>query len=388
MTEQEERERMRYLQLKKKQASSGQAEGKGLLGKAWDALGVPEEMSREGLTKMAEMVPEGTMTGNVPLDMITGTPKIAAETLAEVAPGFVSRGSMLMGGAAKGLKYVKPLAKSFGKGVAGQLESLSGAEKGSLAAAFKDPSLMFRQGKEAAGKLYQEAKGAGKALLKKRSVEKAIKPIQEKGVRALKAKFPKTIKGTLEKGNLESAIKSEVSVAKQAAIKEADELKKLTKSKKIADSSVDKLNEGTLTPYEAFRARKAVDSMYGSKKYIADDLSDLRKGFDKSAKSSKNISDADRMYQRGMYSESLRTILPQNKYGGASPFKMMMGALAAPIAPLLSPAAQGMGASALGTVAKVAKPFLSTTRRAIGTGGVVDQVSDYLSKKYEKKGTR
>src|ERR1019366_9700998 len=79
---------------------------KGLIGKGWDFLQKPEQMSRQGLQQIAGMIPEGKITGNLPMDVLRGTPRIAANTMAEAAPGFVSRGALLTAGAmpvAKGI---------------------------------------------------------------------------------------------------------------------------------------------------------------------------------------------------------------------------------------------------------------------------------------------
>src|SRR3990167_199115 len=74
----------------------------GIIQKSWNALGKPEQLSREGLTKLSGMVPNPEPTGNMAMDIMKGTPRVIGDTLAETAPGFVSRGSILTAGALKG----------------------------------------------------------------------------------------------------------------------------------------------------------------------------------------------------------------------------------------------------------------------------------------------
>src|SRR3990167_5895885 len=64
-------------------AQSQQVELPSLTSRLWEGLTVPERMSREGLGKLAGMVPGVEPTGNLSRDIILNIPKISAETIAE-----------------------------------------------------------------------------------------------------------------------------------------------------------------------------------------------------------------------------------------------------------------------------------------------------------------
>src|SRR5580704_6173424 len=158
MNEQEEFEFRARAERERSQANSKTAISspkQGLMGKAWDLLGKPEQMSRQGLGQLAQMVPEGKITGNMAGDIARGTHRILANTLAQAAPGFVSRGSLLTAGAMPVAKGIGAAAEAVGPGIAGQLESLSGMKPGLLGKAFKDPSLIFAKIPKEAREAYQ-----------------------------------------------------------------------------------------------------------------------------------------------------------------------------------------------------------------------------------------
>lgn len=278
---------------------------KGLAKKAWDMLSVPEKLSKEGLSKIALNI--GTkespkITGNLLRDIAMNTGAIGAETLAETAPSFISRGSILTAGLAKGLGKAAPLIKRVAKGAGKQLESASGAVPGSLEAAYKDPTLIFSKSKEGAKKLYEAA-------------QKKI-PYEE----------------TIYKG--------------------------LTNPQEIVDKAVSFIdNGGKMEPQEAFIARKALDKI--KKKLVDDAFHYYRKLFDGIAKSDIDIASADPIHRRGIMAESLRNVLPQNKYGGASPFKAMLATVSrGALLPIVSPAVQGVSATGAGLVSRAVSPFI------------------------------
>jgi hypothetical protein len=287
-----------------------------LLGKAWDAMQVPAQMSQRGLQTMADAVPEPEVTGNVPMDVIKGTPKILANTMAQAAPQFINRASLLTAGAGQAIKGAVPLAKAVGRGVANQAEQITGAVPGSVSAAFKDPTLIFAQGKKAAGPLYEAAKA--------------------------------------EMAPGESIFAG------------------MYKPEQIVDAARTYLDKGgKLEPAEGLVYRKAIDSLAQSKRYVKDELMALRSEADGIAKGSENIAKADPAYQRGRMAESLRNILPQNKYGGASAFKMgIMAALDQMGAPgklamtAMSPAAAGITATAAGAGTKAIAPIVRDPKAA------------------------
>ena len=299
----------------------------------WDALSAPEKLSREGLTKIAEAVPayepqgkpglaSKTLKALLPIsgvlpqgqvqDVLMNVPKVGAEATAEIAPGFISRASLLTAGASKAAQGLAPLARPVLRAIGKQGEELSGIApkaEGALEAAYKDPTLIFAKGKKAAGAAYE----AGKAEL-------------EQGANVFKGMY---------------------------------------KPEEILDTAKEYIGKGgTLEPAEALMARKAIDSLLKSGRYVKDELLALRNTVDGMAKASSNISAGDVTYQRGMKAEALRNFFPQNKYGGSSGFKTalatamgQMGPVGkAVMAPLFSPITQGTLATGAGMLARGATP--------------------------------
>lgn len=306
---------------------------RGLVRKGWDALAVPEQMSRQGLQQMAGFVPQPTPTGNMFRDVALGTPRVLADTAADAAPGFVSRGAILTAGAAKMAGGFAPAAKVVLRGLGRQGEELSGIApkaEGALEAAFKDPTLIFAKGKKAAGGLYEAAKG-------------------------------------------ESA---------------KDVFSGLYKPEEILDKAKDVIKSGEqLNPVEALKARKATDILLRSKSHVPDELYKMRDQFDSMAKASKNISAADKVYQRGRQADALRNVFPQNKYGGASAFKLgimtaleNMGIPGKAALAALSPAAQGLTATAAGIGARqVISPLMSSVPGAMAVSPVIQAIRQALA---------
>lgn len=316
----------------------------GMIKRGWNALGVPEKMSRQGLGQMASMIPPGKVTGNLPADLARGTPRIAADTIAQVAPGFVSRGSLLTMGALKGGQEALPFLGKMGEGLASQLESSSGAAPGSLKAAYGDASLIGSKGTEEARPLYQAAE-------------------QElKGSNVWRGKVGPG--GTLE-----------MEQGGQNAFRSMPEnVRIVRRARQMLDSGQQ------LEPAEALTARKAADALKNSRAYSKDFLINIRRELDAVAKSSENIAEADPLHARGVMGKSLRNLLPQNKFGGASAFKMgiapaltglggfvggpegaALGAGAAGMA--LSPAVQGAAATGAGLVGRNAiEPLLQNPK--------------------------
>jgi len=304
---------------------------------AWNALAIPEQMSRKGLGMLSAYVPNPESTGNLPMDILKGTPKIAADTLAQVAPGFISRGAILTSAALKGAQAAAPLFKSAARGLGSQLESASGSMPGSLEAAYKDPSLIFSPGKEAAKPLYE--------------------------------------------------------AAQQELPQGANLFNDMWKPEDIVSKAQEYISQGgKLEPSEALQARKAVDSLLKSKRYVKDTLMGLRDTFDEMAKSSENIAQADPLFKRGLMASSLRNILPQNKYGGTSAFKMAIGPAltgigsiggpggaatgAALAGGVLSPAIQGAAATGAGLVSKAISPLVNNP----AVGVALQQLGETIKK--------
>lgn len=269
--------------------------------KLWSALDVPQQKASEGLKTIADAVPEGKITGNLPADILRGTPKIAADTLAQVAPSFVSKASLLTAGAGAGIKAlgsipaVSGMASKLGQTAASQLESSSGAAEGTLKTIAKDPSLYLAKGRDAASKLYE----AGKAEM-------------DKGASIFAGKYD---------------------------------------PKDIIDTGKDFLGKGgQMEPAEALIYRKAIDKALKSGKFVKDELFTLRDEANTIAKQSTNIAAADPLHARAVQAESARSFLPKTTTGRTA--QLRTGLLTLPATwPLFSPAVQsGMAAAGGGLV--------------------------------------
>lgn len=290
--------------------------------KAWDALQVPSQMASRGLNAMAQKVPNPEPTGDLPMDILKGTPRIAANTIAQAAPWFIDRTSLLLAGGAKALQALRPVGSAVGGGVAAQLESATGANAGSLGRAWNDPSLIFSRGRKAASPLYE----AGKA--------------EAEGASIFKGMFD---------------------------------------AREIVDKGQKYLNMGgKLEPAEALVYRKSIDAVSRSRGVVKDALVEMRGVADQAVKASENMSSADKLFQRGLDAESLRKILPQNKYGGVSAFKTgIMSVLGPSWAGLLSPAVHGVTATAGGAISRIAtNPSAAVTSRALITQFVENRIHE------------
>ena len=285
----------------------------GMMGQISSLLDKPEQMSRQGLGQLAGMVPQGKVTGNLPMDLLRGTPKIAADTMAQVAPGFVSKGSMLAAGAAPiiggAMKAAAPLGRSIGAG----LEDWAGIKpSGTISEAFKGTVTGLSKGTGAAKPLYQAA---------------AKELPYEQGI----------FKGVAE-------------------------------NKDIANKAIEIIDKGgKLEPQEALTARKALDAT--KKRFSSDAFNYYRKTLDSIAKSNENIAAADPTFKRGMMAESLRSIAPKNVGGRVSPFKIAEGLAMSHMGPVgkvvgaaLSPAVLGAASGGLGLASRIASnPAASVT---------------------------
>lgn len=295
MNENEEFEfRARAEQESKKQTPSPK---QGFGAQVWGALQKPEQMSRQGLQQIAQMIPEGKVTGDLPMDLLRGTPRIAANTMAEAAPGFVSRGSLLGMGALGGLKGLSaiPQVRGAASELAGQLESAAGSPKGTLEHGFESAKNMFGPGKKAASPIYESAR-------------------------------PWTVH---------------------------PELQDVFENKQMIEKSMELAKQGKLSPFEAFTARKAVGKLMGKSGYSDDVLTQMRNTFDAIAKTDSKIAQGDVQFATGLKNQSLRGILPKNKYGTTSAFKTGIMAAVPGVGTALSPIVQGAGATGLGALTRM-----------------------------------
>lgn len=274
---------------------------KGLARKGWDALAVPEQKSREGLKMIADAVPSAEPTGNVVRDVALNTPKVLADTVAEVAPSFIDRNAIVTSGLLEGANAARPLTRAAGRAVAKGAEAISGLEyktPGILREAFSDPTLISAPGKKAAGELY---------------------------------------------GATDDAIRQQ--------------LKEISNPLDQVEKALEFAKDGSLNPKEALEARKSLDA--SRKKVSGSFYRYARETLDTIAKQETKMADA--AYARGVKADALRNPLPQNKFGGTSVAKSLGGFFTGliPMASM-SPLVQGTLATALGMGSRAIAPLLQT----------------------------
>lgn len=285
--------------------------------KAWNALAVPEQMSRQGLTELSNLIPSGEQVGTGPLGTMANAAKAGTEAVAQVAPSMISRGALLTSGGLGALKAAAPAIKAVGGAIGKGAESLSGLEyktPGVLAEAFKDPTLIFGKGKKAVGEAYQAAKAATEEM----------RPI----------------------------------------------FSQATSHKDVIDAGLKYAKVGTLNPAEALASRQSLDAM--RKTIPKASFENLRKIFDKIAKPI--FEDPDSQFARAIRSEALRLIAPQNKLGGASTAKIAMGTFLPKMLGVSSPVVQGATASGLGTAAKGAAALQKNPQVVAGLSAIADNL--------------
>lgn len=338
-----------------------------MMGQAWNALKVPEQMARQVLSPETPMTSaEPQISPSIPKTILSGAPRVleqsardigmvlkrisppvpqapvvakAERAMTEFAPGLVSPEALLIGGGLKVAKKAGQILKPFIKGAGAQVESIAGAAPGSLEAAYKDPTLIAAKGKKAVQELYETAKtstGGG--------FRKSFKAIPEK--------------------------KSFVEAARNAA------------------------ENGTLTPAEALEARKALDQV---KKQVSEPFyRDTRDMLDKIAKVA--FEKGDEAYKRAIKAESLRQLMPQNKYGGASAFKMgiitgLQGlaetggipkVIARAAGAVMSPAAAGLAATGAGVAARAVAPVVANPALAMPMVAAAKVLTESKAKEYLK----
>jgi hypothetical protein len=149
------------------------------------------------------------------------------------------------------------------------------------------------------------------------------------------------------------------------------QLLQMTSKQDFVDAAKQLLDMGQLNPTEALAARKTLDQM--KNKMAGEAYRDLRTKFDGVAK--QLFQGSDEAYQDALNAEALRNLFPQNKSGGASPFKAAMALFEIGLTPLISPAIQGTAATGMGLANRYAiQPMLSNPMGALGIGaGIVNQ---------------
>lgn len=300
---------------------------RGMMGKAWDILSKPEQMSSKGLGELASMIPEGKITGNMASDLARGAPRILANAFAKSAPGFISPGALLTAGAMPVAKGIGAVAESLGPGIAGQLESLSGMKPGLLGKAFRDPSLIF-------SKIPKEAREAYQA-------------------------------------------------SSQFAQKTSPEVAQTARPLQLVQKLLSKAKSGMIGQDEALAGRKAIDQLWESRTITEDFKNMARRTFDSIVKTSPELKEADTSFSRGKQAAGLRELLPQNKYGGTSAFKTAIMAGMNAMGPAgklgmaaMSPAVMGTGATALGAASKPLGALANNPRLAVAVQQLIRALID------------
>lgn len=319
----------------------------GLVKRAWDALAVPAKLAADGLKMMTDPVvdaiPNPEPRGKSLIsDVARGAPhalaEAGAETIRKVAPAFIDRASLLTMGAAKGLDKLAEIpavvnaAKGTAKTVGAWAESMSGLEHktpGVLTEATKDAGLMFKPGKEAAGKMFDTALN------------------------------PDNIVPALRRINTHEGV---VDMAEKLALK------------------------GKLNPDSAYMARRSLDTLEGDMPYQR--FKDLRDLFDPIAKQVSAAADA--AYVTGIKSDALRSLGALNKTGGQSALKTGISLAKGGALPFVfSPAAQGGIASALGLGArKVVAPAMASPTLGSAIGPVLQAWEQSQNSRDQKQAKR
>lgn len=308
------------------QQMGGQPQERGAVGNAWEALGEPERVSRQGLQAATDLIPQpppevmAKMTGNPIVDFARGGreatligAKAGMQALTDVAPTFISAPSLLTGGVLGGVKLAgklatSPLGRAVGGKVADVAEGISGLEyktPGVLKEAAKDASLFTGPGTDDISPLYKKLVESGR-----------IRP----------------------------------SFARS------------TDAKSLVDEALAAVDDGSLTPEEGLIARQTLDGIKRSIPKYA--FSQMRETFDTIAK--KATAGMDAAFRKSVMSDALRTPFPVNKGGGSSIMKGALGAVSKTL-PFMSPMVQGATATGIGAISRAAansKPF--TVGSAIG----------------------
>lgn len=318
-----------------------------------DRLRTPERMSREGLTKIAEMTPNPEPTGNLARDVVAGTPRIVAETFAETAPSFVSPEAIGMGVAGKlaGPAYraakpiLQPLAKFAGKTGSNLAKVVTGVQPEDTAKLFNKPLTLFAKTKDKASKFYSDAAKRAGATLKPVTPEEAFE-----GARR-------------------------------------------TAMKVLAEASAGRAN-----PARALEGRQAIDEVINAgrkSERVLNKLNELRAKLDRIVKSNPGLAKADQVFADSRVAGKFRRLFPVNKTGTPSVLRATGGAFVAgatgnPLLPIVqSPLTLGAvtaGAGGLAKGVKLAGKALTKApaRATIGIGAAInktlteDEAKEYL----------
>lgn len=347
----------------------------GMVGKAWDALNVPSQMAQSGLQQMTDLgtdaqnaiaaktgLPVGTEpTGNMARDVVANIPRIAGETLSEVAPKFIDRTSLATMGAGAALKAAGKATGAVLKaapGITKPLENIAGLRPGAYPKAFADPGMITDFGAKAgANSMYNVAK-EGMDAAKTANAEAAAANGVIPKVAGLEDNAGNAVKTITPKPNTGFGTRS---------------------TKLVGDAFKSVNNSQPMEAADAFKARKVVTQMLSSKNppYPKDDLLKLKDELANQVFSS--VKGADQAYARAIQGEMLRSPVPLNNNGtsskvGAAVMRVMPWFLK----PVFSPVMMGSAMSGLGAASQMAP-------QTIGKTGVAASMIDDAFSRYKKR---
>jgi hypothetical protein len=125
-------------------------QGPSFMSRVWENLKVPEQVIGQGYRNIANVMPNGgEPSGNLPLDIAKGTPKVLAESAAQVLPKLYSRSAIvgeLAGNALGSLGEVPQIQQAvgaIGKLGAKGIEAITGIPKENVVNLFKSPMRLF-----------------------------------------------------------------------------------------------------------------------------------------------------------------------------------------------------------------------------------------------------
>lgn len=346
-------------------------EQKGVVGRVWDALAVPERKAKEFLMPYAGKVPKPEPTGNLMRDVAVGTPRVLAETVSEGVPTLVSRGSILsaaagpiVGGLAKGLRFVGP-------GIAKLASKTSGINPKALEAVASDVSSAFKPGIEKANKIYGGLVGGVPV-----GVRPGLPKVPQETLRVGANKLLETVKPAGQ--SRESALKARKAYLSLIKASKGAGTVANAGNKRIVDNALYLADRGQLSPRLANVARKSLDDLYGSKGVSEDFTNKARKVLSAIESKSPEIVKAKSIRAQAELAEELRNPFPITKSGGTGQFRTMAtgaGLMAHPLSgivtlPLFSPATQGAVAAIGGLgVRRLLDPLAKITLRARAAAG-------------------
>lgn len=323
----------------------------------YESVKTLEPMAREGLNKISDVIPQPEPSGNLPVDIIKGTPllfgKSVAETGAKTAPGYVSPlslGMMGAGYAAKGISKIPLLRKGIqgtGDMLASGVEKSLGIPADSIKSVFNKPSSLFTAPtKETVRAAYQSSELPETA--------KSIKDITEKAT----GSYGATVKRAI------AALNEYIESGKKDPSTILEGRKALDKQIALLDNQINQANSGSKSALlDAMKSKKDLRYMFNR---ILDEVAPL-------------LRKADSLASENFKVEPFRQLTLPGKINFMSP-----EGVARSIPGL--PAAVGATTAGVGTATKMASeaisqaPLIGATAGATFKNLTADQAKEYLKK--------